>query len=434
MRHRRILIVLGALLAALVLAAAGCGGDDEEEAAPEEQPAEEVSFDLTIGHVAPFTGDLSDFGPPGDKAAKVAAELIDEAVQELGLDISVEYLAEDSQTDATAGVEAATKLVQTDGAQVIIGAWASAVTIPVAESVMVPNGIVQISPASTSPAIEFIEDDDWLWRTAPSDTIQAELLVRELSAEFGADATLNTGTRNDAYGTALIAKFEEFWEEAGGSVGNSVRWNPDAPTFDSEAQQLASANPDGWVIVDFPETWAKFGPALVRAGGWDPTRTFTTDGLASDALPEDAGGQATEGMRGTRPAPGGAAPAGDAFGRVFEERGDPDIARQTFDAQTFDAVMVAFLAAVKAGSSDPEGIRDNLQDVSGPPGDAYTFEELGDAITALLNGDDIDYEGASGVVNFGDNGDPSPEGAIYETWEFSDGTLASLETFTFPFE
>ena len=434
MRHRRILVLFGAMLAALVLIAAACGGDDEEEAAPEEQPAEEVSFDLTIGHVAPFTGALSDFGPPGDKAAQVAVEIINEAVEEQGLDISVEYLAEDSQTDAAAGVEAATKLVQTDGAQVIIGAWASTVTIPVAESVTIPNEVVHISPASTSPAIEFIEDDGWLWRTAPSDTIQAELLVQELGKAFGNDVTVNTGTRNDAYGTALIAQFEEFWQEAGGSIGQSVQWNPEAATFDSEAQQLASGNPDAWVVVDFPETWAKFGPALVRAGGWDPTRTWTTDGLASDALTQDAGEQATEGMHGTRPAGVPPAPAAEAFGQEFEARGDPEIARQTFDAQTFDAVMVAFLAAVKAGSSEPEGIRDNLQDVSRPPGTTYTFQELGDAITALLNGEDIDYEGASGVVNFGDNGDPAPEGAIYETWEFTGGELSPIETFTYPFE
>ena len=63
----------------------------------------------------------------------------------------VEIVAsEDDQTDAAPGVEAATKLVQSDGVQVIIGALASTVSLAVAESVTVPNQIVQISPASTS--------------------------------------------------------------------------------------------------------------------------------------------------------------------------------------------------------------------------------------------------------------------------------------------
>jgi branched-chain amino acid transport system substrate-binding protein len=384
--------------------------------------------------VAPFTGALSDFGPPGDKAAKIAVELIREAVQERELDVTVTYMAEDSQTDATAGVEAATKLVQTDAVNAVIGAWASTVTIPIAESVTVPNQVLQISPASTSPAISLLEDDDYMWRTPPSDAIQGELVARIAAEEFGDDATLNTGTRNDAYGTALIAEFEQNWRDQGGTIGRSVRWNPEAATFDTEAQRLAGGNPDGWVIVDFPETWARFGPALVRAGGWDPERTFTTDGLASDALPGDAGRRATAGMRGTRPSPGGETPAGDAFGRVYGERGDQSIARQTFDAQTFDAVMVAFLAALRAGSSESQAIRDNLRDVSGPPGTQYTFEQLAEAIADLLEGNDIDYEGVSGVINFDENGDPQANGAVYQTWHFEGGNLVEDETFTYPFE
>jgi ABC-type branched-subunit amino acid transport system substrate-binding protein len=428
------------VIAALAFVTAGCGGDDGngngDEATPEE-PAEErdVSFDLRLGVVTSFTGDLSDFGEPLDRAGQIAVELIDEALDEQGVEgVSVEIVAsEDDQTSATPGVEAATKLVQTDDVHVIIGSLASAVTIPIAESVAIPNQIVQISPASTSPAITFLEDDGFVWRTPPSDGLQGQLLADVMAEEFGAEATVNTGTRNDAYGTALIQVFEEAWREGGGTIGQSVSWNPEATTFDTEAQRLVQGSPDAWVIVDFPETWAKVGPAVVRAGGWEPEQTFTTDGLASDDLPGDVGERATEGMRGTRPAPGGEAPAGEAFGRVFEERAE-GIGRQTFDAQAFDAVMLAFLAALKAGSSDPEAIRDNLQDVSGPPGDPYTFEELGDAIQAVLNGEDVDYEGASGPINFDENGDPSPEGAIYETWEFRGGALESLETFTYPFD
>jgi ABC-type branched-subunit amino acid transport system substrate-binding protein len=61
---------------------------------------------------------------------------------------------------------------------------------------------------------------------------------------FGTDATINTGTRNDAYGVALIDEFVESWESKGGSIGQQVKWNPDAPTFESEAQQLVQGDPD----------------------------------------------------------------------------------------------------------------------------------------------------------------------------------------------
>jgi ABC-type branched-subunit amino acid transport system substrate-binding protein len=432
---RRFTMLL-ALLAALLLAlgAAACGGDDNGNGAADDgdtgQAQEDVSFDLRVGVVTSFTGDLSAFGQPIDQAVRIGVDVINEALQEAEVQgVNVEVVAsEDDQTQATAGVEAATKLVQTDNVQVIVGALASSVSTPIAESVTVPNRVVQISPASTSPALSELADDGFFWRTPPSDALQGRVLAEAMAEEFGADATINTGTRNDAYGTALTEVFEEAWRENGGTIGQSVRWNPEAATFDTEAQQLVSGNPDGWLIIDFPETFARVGPALVRAGNWDPARTFTADGLRNTELPQEVGDQATEGMRGTAPTSEGA-PAGEAFGRVFEERAEGGVARQTFDAQAFDAVIVAFLAALRAGSSDPEAIRDNMQAVSGPGGEQYTFENLADAIRAILNGEDIDYEGASGPIDFDENGDPGA--ALYEVWQFEGGEISTIRSFQY---
>lgn len=243
----------GAIFAVLALLGAACAEDDQagEDAAPGE-----ASFDLKIGQLSSFTGDLSPFGEPIAEAGRIAVEIINETLTDLGLDdrITVSIQAEDTQTDSTAAVEAATKLVTTDNVQVIVGALASANTIPVAESVTVPNEVVQISPASTDPAITDLEDDGYVWRTAPSDALQGRVLAEAMASAFGGDATVNTGARNDAYGVALKGVFEASWEDAGGTIGESVEWNPDATTFDSEAEQLVSGDPDAWMIIDFPET------------------------------------------------------------------------------------------------------------------------------------------------------------------------------------
>lgn len=91
--------------------------------------------------------------------------------------------------------------------------------------------------------------------------------------------------------------------------------------------------------------------------------------------------------------------------------------------------MVAFLAALQAGSSDPADLKEELAAVSGPPGEKYTFEQLDEAIQAILDGEDVDYEGAWGPINFDENGDPGS--AIYEVWQFDGGEVATLDTFTF---
>jgi ABC-type branched-subunit amino acid transport system substrate-binding protein len=419
-------LLVGAALGVGLLAA-GCGGDGGEEAEPQE-----LSFELKVGNLVSFTGDLSPFGRPIDRSARIAADLANESAERVGLGASVRIVAsEDTQTDSTAAVEGATKLVQVDDVDVIMGALASANTIPVAESVTIPNRVVQISPASTSPAITQLDDNGLVWRTPPSDALQGQVLATAVADAFGSDATINVGTRNDAYGTALIGAFVSAWEDAGGTIGESVRWNPEAATFDSEAARLVSGNPDGWVVIDFPETWAKVGPALVRTGRWDPARTFTADGLRDTTLAKQVGRPATNGLRGSAPSSKGA-PAGAAFDRVFRERAPAGVERQTFDAQAFDAVMVAFLAAVQGGSSDPATISDNLQAVAGPPGEKVTFEQLDEALAALMEGEQIDYEGASGPIDFDSRGDPAS--AIYEVWRFEGGKIKTIRSFPFAAE
>src|ERR671918_1308546 len=411
-----------------------CGGDDDDEAAGDtaaaDTPAAEApSFELVIGPVLPLTGDLASFGPSQAEAARIAVEQIEQVLASEGLgDVTVTLLpVEDDGGRSQAGVEAATKHVQTDEADVLLGTMASSVTIPIAESVAIPNEVVQITPTSTAPEITDLEDDGLVFRILSSDNLQGSALVDAVADAFGSDATINVGARNDAFGTALKQLFEDGWRDQGGTIGASVTWNPEAATFDTEAGQLAGGNPDGWIIIDFPETFAKVGPALVRAGGWDPAKTFMTEAMRNADELKKIGRQATAGLRGTAPTSEDA-PAREAFDELFTQEA-PDASLTGFEGASFDAVMLAFLAALDAGSSDAGDVKGSLQAVSGPPGDKYTFENLDQAVAALLNGDDIDYEGAWGPIDFDDNGDPGS--AIYEVWRFDGSEVSTEKTFTF---
>ena len=418
------------------LVAAGCGGDDEEEGAPaggtaaDTAAAEAASFDLKIGAVLPLTGDLASFGPSQAEAARIAVEQIEDVLSSKGIsDVTVELVGvEDDQGKSQPGVEAATKLVQTDDATLLLATMASSVTIPIAQSVAIPNEVVLISPTSTAPEITDLEDDGYVYRILSSDNLQGSALVDAVADAFGADATINVGARNDAFGTALKQLFEDGWEEGGGTVGASVTWNPEAANLDTEAQQLAAGTPDGWVIIDFPETFAKMGPALVRAGGWDPAKTFMTEAMRNADALKEVGAQATDGLRGTAPTSEDA-PARDAFDELFTAEAKEGTPLTGFEGASFDGVMLAFLAALKAGSAEGADVKEELAAVSGPPGEKYTFEELDQAVQDILDGKDVDYEGAWGPVDFDENGDPGS--AIYEVWQFMGGEVTTQKTFTF---
>ena len=73
------------------------------------------------------------------------------------------------------------------------------------------------------------------------------------------------------------------------------------------------------MIIDFPETFDKVGPALVRTGNWDPTKTFVTDGLDLERpRRETSGADATDGLRGTAPGVARrAAQPSEAFDKLY---------------------------------------------------------------------------------------------------------------------
>jgi ABC-type branched-subunit amino acid transport system substrate-binding protein len=406
------MVALAICLAGASIGIAACGGGGGGETGT-----------LTIGDLVPLTGDLSDFGPPGEKAGNLAADQINKAAKEANADISgVKIITEDSQTDPGASVQAARKMVD-EGASCIAGEWASADTIPVARSVAIPDGVLEISPASTSDEITGLDDNGLINRTAPPDSFQGPTLANGIEKDLGSakGKTINVGARNDSYGTGLADSFSKAWEDKGGKIGQTVIYDPKAASYDSEAEKIVSGNPDAIVIIDFPETFVKVGPALARTGSWDPKIAWGTDGLASSSLPKDVGTDVVEGMRGTAPGVPTGAPASNAFDQLYTSSPPKNVDRQTFDAQNFDAVILCYLAAVAAGSTDGEDMADSLIDVTAPPGTQYTWQQLPEAIKALQDGNDINYVGASGPVDMDDAGDTTA--GVYEIYEYKNGQL-----------
>jgi ABC-type branched-subunit amino acid transport system substrate-binding protein len=399
----------------LVLGVAACGGGGGGGG--------KAQFDLVIGDSIPLTGDLSDFGPPGQKASDLAVDQINKAIQQAGVDQTVKVVHEDNETSPQAAVQAARKLVDSDNASCITGAWASADTIPTAQSVTIPDGVLQISPASTSDEITGLDDGGLVNRTAPPDSFQGPTLAKTIADSFGGaqGKTVNIGARNDAYGTGLAGTFGDAWKNLGGSIGQQVIYDPEQPSYDSEAAQITSGNPDAIVIIDFPETFVKVGPALQRTGDWDPTKGWFTDGLAASEVPGDVGVNVVSGMRGTAPGSPDKGAASTAFDRLYTSSDPKDVGRQTFDTQNFDATILCYLAAVAAGSTDGKDMADKLVDVSAPPGTQYTWQQLPEAIKALQNGDDIDYQGASGAIDMDAAGDATA--GVYDIYQFKGSNL-----------
>ena len=406
---------------ALSLGASACGSDNSSGGGGDTSGggggSGGLSEDLQLGALIPQTGDLSQFAPAGEKAANLAVEELNSALKESGSSGSVSLEVGDTETKPQAGQQAAQQLIS-DGASCLAGAWGSAITIPVGSSVAARQQVPLISPASTSPEITDLPDEGFVFRTAPSDALQGQVLSDAVAEQFGKDATISLAARNDAYGEGIITQFQQAFEDGGGTTTGPVLYDPEATSYDSEAGQITQGNPDGYVIIDFEDPYSKVGAALARSGNFDPTNLYTADGLAFDKIPGSIPDAALAGAHGTRPATPEGTDTAQAFADLYKQSDMKPSTRNTFDAQNFDAVMLCALASVAAGSTDGADIQSEIQNVSGPPGTQYDYTQLSDAITALGNGEDIDYQGVSGPIDFDENGDPSV--AFYEVWQYDD--------------
>jgi len=106
---------------------------------------------IEIGLVMELTGPAGAYGQAGAKAVEMALRDFNEAGGVNGCKIAAEI--RDSQSQGTVAVDQASQLVNIRKVPVIIGGIISSVSIPILTSVTAPAGVVQVSPASSSPTL-----------------------------------------------------------------------------------------------------------------------------------------------------------------------------------------------------------------------------------------------------------------------------------------
>ncbi len=414
-----------------LVAAVACGGEEEEaaETPTAETPAAETPVveitppsaeaPLKIGLLDAFTGDLSDFGVAHENSARLAVEEINAAGGVLGEPI--ELVTGDSATDPSQGVSEAVRLINVEGVHAIIGALASGVTVPVAETVTGPNSILQISQASTSPALTIANDNDFLFRTTISDAAQGVVLA-DLAQELGLSSVCTMYINNE-YGQGLSEIFTESFEDAGGTVTAQVPHESEQASYASELSECTAGGPDALAALAYPESAGVFLREAVEAGDVD---TFLfCDGTKSPDMFNELGWDVFDGMKGTAPSSLEVA-AGEAFEAAYEAKYG-ETPPLPFMREAYDAVYLIALAAEAAGTTNPTAIRDALRDVANPGGETVSpgTEGFEAALQLIADGEDINYEGAAGPVDFDDAGDVLT-GAI-EVWHV-DGAAQDLVT------
>ena len=423
LRRRR---VLGGIGAAGALTMAGClGGDDavgddagDDEDAPDGAGTDPDERDVMHGILQPETGDLGELGSPIADAAELPARQLSNE----GSPVTVDVQREDSQTESEAGIARAEDLVA-GGYPSFTGAAASDVTIPVAQSVAIPEQIVMISPASTAPEITDL-DGDYVLRTAPSDALQGGVMAEVAFEDQGWETAASMHT-NDAYGQALAAEFRNGYEELGGEVIEEVPFEPEQSSYTSELESALGDDPDFLMLVAFPVS----GIQIFRDfyGEFDEIPVMVTDGLIESGLPDDVDNP-MDNVIGTSPAAAG--PEVDAFNDLYED--EYGTSPGVFNAQAYDASAVQILANLRGGENDGPTISEQIRAVTSGDGEVVGPSNFADAVEMAADGEDINYQGASSPVEFDENGDMTA--VSYDIHNFEDFEIEVIDSVDFEAE
>jgi branched-chain amino acid transport system substrate-binding protein len=412
----------------IAMTAAACGDDDnttdsttaqDSTGATTTSAADVPAGDgvLKIGYLLPQSGALEFLGDPMIKAVEMAVDEVNDAGGINGEQVVL--VGEDDGTDPDIAGPAADDLLSQD-VDVIVGAAASGVTLAVIDKIT-GTPVVECSPSNTGLQFTTYDDGGYYFRTAPPDNLQAQVLS-DLMVEDGVETAVVVA-RSDEYGEGFANALVDELTNAGITVGDPILYDPEIGNYTSEADQIAAADADSVALIAFDEGASVIQSAIAAEVGPDTLQWYGTDGIQSSSFwekvdPDDP--TVVEGLRGTAPS---AAPAdGESTFRDRFEAFAPGV-DTIFSGHAYDCVVVAALAAAEAANDSSQAIQQHMVSVTK---DGTKCSLVAECLALIADGEDIDYDGAAGALDFVDAGEPGA--GSYDTWEFgADGAVAVIE-------
>ena len=341
--------------------------------------------DVTIGELQGFTGPLESMIGAMSGGANLAVTEANASGKFLQGTINV-VQGDSVCVDAAVAIAQAEKMVNEDNVMAIMGPNCSGNTIAVINSVIVPNGIVSISPSATSPAIDALDDGGFFFRTAAPDTKQGPMLAKVAISRGQTDMAVTYS--NSDYGKALADAFVEAYEAAGGTVSIVASHEDDKADYSADVAALSAGGSATLAVLGYADTG---GRGIIAAS--EDTGAFSDyvfgDGMISEVTSSAVG----DGSWGTLPSPD--ATLGANWLAVAAAGGVDGSG--VYSAESYDAMALIILASQAAGSTDRAAIKAQVLNVANAPGVQCHAGKLAECLKYISGGVVVDYVGATGV-------------------------------------
>jgi branched-chain amino acid transport system substrate-binding protein len=345
--------------------------------------------DITIATAGPMTGDYATFGGQMQAGAEQAVADINAAGGVLGEQLVL--MVEDDRCDPKEAVAVANR-VASEGAVLMAGHFCSGSSIP-ASQVYVEEGVVQISPASTNPALTEERPGPGVYRVCGRDDQQGAVAGAYLAETF-ADANVAILHDKSAYGKGLADATMAAMQAAGKEPALYEAYTAGEQDYTALVSMLQNADIDV-VYVGGYHTEAGLIKRQMTEAGMDAL-LMSGDALVTDEYWEITGDAGAGTLMTFSPDPR-QAPGAAELVEVFRAN---NIEPEGYVLYTYAAIQAWAQAAEAAGSTD--------------------F----DAVIAAL--DEGTFETVLGTLEFDDKGDVSLPGYVFYEWQNGEYSMMDM--------
>jgi branched-chain amino acid transport system substrate-binding protein len=385
-------------------------------------PALAADCDITIGVVMELTGPAGEYGQAGAKSVEMAFRDFNDAGGVNGCKLVTD--TRDSQSQGNVAVDQATQLVNIKKVPVIIGGIISSISIPILTSVTAPAGVVQVSPASSSPTLTELgregKTNGVFFRTITSDALQGTAAAK-YALDQGLKKIAIIHVNND-FGVNMVKEFKAAYEKLGGTITSVTPYNEKQASYASEASAAMKGDPEALYLVSYPVDGATIARAWISGGG--PQKFLLNDGMNSTDFISSVGAQYLNDAFGTS---SGTSPSASTeyFNANYEKFSGGIKPDAPAADRSYDAGAIVALAVAKAGKGDAAAIKAAIPEIVATDGTPVHAgkDEFAKALGLIKEGKKIRYEGVIGPIAFDQYGDIT---GPFRLWRIKDGQVTTV--------
>lgn len=407
------LMIVGILF--LALAACSNSTSSSQNAGQSAGQSDSSENTITFAYLAGFTGDYAPWAQEESKGAQLAVEEINAAGGVLD-GIKINLTTEDNESGVEGTIRGFSKLANTN-VTAIVGPESDGIMaiLEDAKNYEIPV----IGNATGTPALD-TTGGDYVYRVAPSDTLNGVIAADIILEEGYNEIAIMIENIESAQTSAET--FKNSFIEKGGTVLTEVTFNPGQNSYQAELRRIADVNPE--VVYIFGGIIS--GAVVLKQWyqqDYDWNWYLSGDMVSMDFV-NAIGNEAAEGLKSIIGTQDRSTEQFKRFSERFQERFGVEPSPGMFTANSYDAIILLALAIEAGGEATGKAINDNLRRVSGPDGvEVSTFEE---GVAELRKGNEINYQGASGPVDFNEYGNVS---AAFVLTNIKDGVIIQEKVF-----